>query len=314
MRHPCLLVLTLLLACDPTGIEDAEPVELTLRLKLAGGRNVGASPARVFVYSDSAPVPRAFALPENGEPCTLTATPVTVCTMSVPRYGHVSLIVSEPEPAVFVRLAPQSVQDTVRDGRFVEFTDWTECANRTDRGVCVIRPSGNATVEANFQLMQQVSVYQIGVASMDYVALAEFPTLRVPPVNDNILDYAGCRRVLNPPAAPCDSVRMVGEAPYHRFTAFVPRKTIVGMFPMGGVDTDFQGWVGDCIPSGIYGGGVCSLISPDTSGAPIMLTARYSWWQCPGGPSDQDRGGCALRGVDALTSVKRNEGQTPASR
>lgn len=304
MRHTRSLVLSLLLACDPTGIEDAEQVELTIRLKLAGDRNVGASPARVFVFADTAPVPRAFALPENGEPCAFTSTPVTVCTFSISRFSHVSLIVHESDPAVFVRLAPQSMQDTVRDGRFVEFTDWTECAKRQDRGVCQFRLSRGMTVEANFQLMQQVSVYQVGAASMDYVTIAEYPTLQVPPVNDNVLDYAGCRRVLSG-GFPCDDVRMVGETPYHRFTAFVPRKTVVGMFPMGGEDTEFQGWVGDCILSGVYGGGVCSVISPDSAGPPIMLTARYSWWQCADGPSDTDRGGCSLRGVDTFVSAKR---------
>ena len=304
MRHTCLLVLSLLLACDSTGIEDAEPTELTLRLKLAGDRDVGASPARVFVYADTAAVPRAYALPENGEPCVLTTTPVTVCTMTIPRFSYISLVVHEPEPAVFVRFAPQSVQDTVRDGRFVEFTNWTECAKPTDRGVCEFRLVRTTTVEANFKLMQQVSVYQIGAASMDYITSAEFPTLQVPAVNDNILDYAGCRRVLNG-GFPCDSVRAVGEIPHHRFTAFVPRKTIVGMFPMAGADTDFQGWVGDCIPSYIYGGGVCSLISPDTTRGPIMLTARYSWWQCPDGPADRDWGGCARKGVDEFVSAKR---------
>jgi hypothetical protein len=313
MRHTCLLVLTLLLACDSSGLGDDEPVELTLRLTLAGDRNVGASPARVFVYSDTGPVPRAYALPENGEPCTLTTTPVTVCTMSVPKFSYVSLVVHEPEPAVFVRFAPQSVQDTVRDGRFVEFTHWTDCAKDTDRGVCEVRASRDIAVEANFQLMQQVSVYQIGAASMDYITMTEFPTLQVPPVNDNILDYAGCRRVLNG-GFPCDDVRMVGEMPHHRFTAFVPRGTIVGMFPMAGEDTEFQGWVGNCIPSSIYGGGVCSLISPDTSGAAIMLTARYSWWHCPDGPYDRDRGGCSLRGVDQLILPKRNENLASPSR
>lgn len=300
MRHVPLLVLTLL-ACDSTGIGDGEPVDLTVRIKLAGDRNVGPSPARVFVFADSQPVPRAYALPGNGDVCELTTTPVTTCTFSIPRYSHVSLIVHEPDPAVFVRLAPQSAQDTVRDGRFVEFTQWTECGNAEDRGVCQIRLSGPTTIEANFQLMQQVSVYQIGAASMDYVAIAEFPTLQVPPVNDNILDYAGCRRVLTG-GSPCDAVRMVGDAPFHRFTAFVPRKTIVGMFSARGIDSEFQEWVGECIPSGLYGPGVCSLISPDTAGAPILITARYTWWQCPDGLSDRDLGGCSLRGGSFLSA------------
>jgi hypothetical protein len=304
MRRVPVLVLTLLLACDSTGIDDGEPVDLTVRIKLAGDRNVGPSPARVFVYADSASVPRAYALPENGDVCALTTTPVTTCTFSIPRYSHVSLIVHEPDPAVFVRLAPQAVQDTVRDGRFVEFTHWTECADAEDRGVCQLRLSDATTIEANFQLMQQVSVYQVGAASMDYVTIAELPTLQVPPVNDNVLDYAGCRRMLSG-GGPCDAVRMLGEVPFHRFTAFVPRKTIVGMFSSRGVDTEFQAWVGDCIPSDLYGRGVCSLISPDTAGAAIMLTARYSWWQCPDRLSDVDLGGCSLRGVDPFYAKHR---------
>ena len=306
MRHFPWLVLSLLLvlACDSTGIQDGEPTDLTVRVTLAGDRNVGPSPARVFVYADSVPVPRAYALPGDGEVCALTTTPVTTCTFSIPRYSHVSLIVHEPDPAVFVRLAPQSPQDTVRDGRFVEFTNWTECESSEDRGVCQIRLSSPTTIEANFQLMQQVSVYQIGAASMDYVTLAGFPTLQVPPVNDNVLDYAGCRRLLSG-GARCDAVRMVGEVPFHRFTAFVPRKTTVGMFSARGVDTEFQAWVGDCIESGLYGRGVCSLISPETTGAPILITARYSWWQCPDGVSDVDVGGCSLRGVDPFIASRR---------
>ena len=299
MRRAQLWVLLALMACDPTGIEDAGQVELTLRLKLAGDRNVGPTAASVFAFADTAPVYRGLAFPEFAEPCGLTTTPVTTCTLSVPRYSYVTLIVAEPDPAVVVRFAPQSAQDTVRDGRYVEFNDWTECPDRSERGVCVVRARENMIVEGNFQLMQQVSVYQTGVASMDYVTIAAAPTLKVPAENYNILDLAGCRRVLSPPAAPCDSVRLVGEVPYHRFTAYVPRETIVAMFPQRGVDTQFQGWTGNCIPSHFYGGGVCSLISPDTAGAPIILTARYSWWQCPNGPSDRDRGGCALRGVES---------------
>jgi hypothetical protein len=88
---------------------------------------------------------------------------------------------------------------------------------------------------------------------------------------------------------------MVGDAPYHRFTAIVPRQTIVGMFSAAGLATEFVRWDGPCIPSSHYGTGVCSLISPDTSGAPILLTARYTWWDCAAGPSDWNTGGCLLR-------------------
>jgi hypothetical protein len=295
--HPAriLLAIACLAACDPTGVGEVETVELTLRLKLAGEHDVGATPGRIHVFADTVEVPRAFAFPENAESCVLATTPVTVCTFAVPRYGPVSLIASEPDPAVVVRFAPEATQDTVRDGRFVEFIGWTECPDRTERGLCVIRPQGDIAIEANFQLLQQVTVYQTGAARMDYVTIAAAPTLKVPAQNDNILNLAGCRRVLNPPTVPCDSLRLVGDAPYHRFTAYVPRQTIVGMFPVGGAQTEFHRWDGNCILSGLYGGGVCSLISPDTSGAPILLTARYSWWQCASGPSDRDTGNCVLR-------------------
>lgn len=285
-----------LAGCESTGVGEVEKVDLALRLQLAGGRDVGPTPARVYVFTDSEPVPRGFARPADAaEECLLATTPVTTCTFAVPRRGPVTLIVAEPDPAVSVRFAPSSPQDTVRDGRYVEFTGWTDCPDATDRGHCVVRPNGSQMIEGNFQLMQQVAVYQTGAARMDYVTFAAAPTLKVPAQNYNILDLAGCRRVLNPPAAPCDAIRLVGNEPYHRLSAFVPRQTIVGMFPVEGLLTEFVRWDGDCIPSGRYGGGVCSLISPDTSGAPILLTVRYTWWDCPTGPSDRDNGNCTLR-------------------
>lgn len=287
-----------LVACEPTGIDEGDTVELTLRVRLAGGRDVGPTPGRVYVFSEEQPVPRAFAFPEFAEECVLATTPVTTCTFAVPRYTTLSLIAAEPDPAVVVRFAPESPDDTVRDGRYVEFTEWTECPDRAERGLCVLPANRDVTIEANFQLLQQVSVYQVGVALLDYAAISAAPTLKVPAENDNILDLAGCRRVLNNPgAAPCDDIRLVGSAPYHRLTAYVPRATIFGMFSAPAPETEFQEWQGACIPSGLYGPATCSLISPDTAGAPIRITVRYSWWECPGGPRERNTGSCELRGV-----------------
>ncbi len=299
-RVPSVSVLALagvaaLSGCDPVGVDGTDTVALTLRLQLAGGRDVGATPARVYVFSDSGAVPRGIAFPRDGEVCVLDTTPLTTCTLDVPRYSTITLIAAEPDPAVSVRFAALSAQDTVRDGRYVEFTGWTECPDRAERGLCVIEPSGDFTIEANFQMMQQVTIYQTGVALMDYITIAAAPTLKVPAQNDNILDLAGCRRVLNPPAVPCDAVRIVDDEPWHRFTAWVPRQTIVGMFPIGGAQTEFIRWDGACIPSSLYHLGVCSLITPDASGPPILLTARFDWWDCPSGPSDRDLGGCTQR-------------------
>lgn len=215
-----------------------------------------------------------------------------------------SLLAADPDPAVFVRFAPASPQDTVRDGRYVEFTRWTECPERAERGLCVVKATTGLTIEANFQLMQQVSVYQTGAGRMDYVTFPPGPSLKVPAENFSILELAGCRRQLPSLTAPCDSVRMVGDSPYHRFTAYVPRKTIVGMIPVPGVATEFARWDGDCIPS-IYGAGVCSIISPDTVLGPIVLTVRFSWWSCPKGPSDRDTGGCVLHEVFNSKSDER---------
>ena len=128
--------------------------------------------------------------------CVLATTPVTTCTVTVPRLSTVSLVAAEPDGAVFVRLTPQSPQDTVRDGRYVEFTGWTECDDRAERGLCVIRPSSSVTIEGNFQLMQQVTIYQTGAARMEYRLYSAGPTLKVPAENYNILDYAGCQRDL----------------------------------------------------------------------------------------------------------------------
>jgi hypothetical protein len=302
-----LLVAGLVLAaCEPTGVEDVEPVSLTLRLKLAGDRDLGATSARIYVYAESVAVPRAQAFPDFGDECVFATTPVTVCTFSVPRRGTVTLMAAEPDPAVVARFSAESPTDTVRDGRYVEFTGWSECPDTAERGMCVIKPKSDLTIEANFQLLQQISVYQTGAARMDYVTFAAAPTLKVPAENYNILDYAGCRRVFEY-GPPCDSVRLVGDAPYHRFTAYVPRKTIFSMFPLAGAATEFARWDGYCIPSAIYPTGTCSVISPDTSGAPILLVVRYSWWRCPSGPSDRNTGGCVLQEV---FNPRRN-GQRP---
>lgn len=288
-----------LAACEASGVDEEDTIELTLRVRLAGGRDMGPTPGRIYVFSEAQSVPRAFAFPELAEECVLVTTPVTTCTFAVPRYTTLSLIAAEPDPAVVVRFAPQSPDDTLRDGRYVEFTGWTECPDRAERGLCVLPANRDVTIEANFQLLQQVSVYQIGVALMDYAAISAAPTLKVPAENGNVLDLAGCRRVLLNPgnAVPCDDIRLVGGAPYHRLTAYVPRATIFGMFTAPAPETQFQGWQGACIPSGLFGPQVCSLISPDTSGAPILITVRYSWWECPGGPRERNTGSCEQRGI-----------------
>jgi hypothetical protein len=306
MRPDRLLLACLLcFACAPTGVDEEDLVEVTVRLKLTGNRDVGATPGRVWVFVDSQAVPRALAFPDFGDPCVLAVTPVSSCTISVPRYSYVSLIASEPDPAVVVRFAPQSPQDTVRDGRYVEFTGWTSCPNQTERGQCAVRVRDSTTIEGNFQLMQQVSVYQTGAATMDYVTFAAAPTLKVPAENINILDFAGCRRLFTTQQQdPCDSIRMMGQTPYHRFTAYVPRKTIVAMFPVAGLETEFQSWEGSCILSGVFWPGVCSLISPDTSGTAIVLTARYSWWQCGSSVTDRNSPGCELRGVEPRATAR----------
>jgi hypothetical protein len=293
------IFLLLLLACEPTAVEDQEMVELTLRLEVRDGRDIGSTLGKIYVFTDSQPVYRAAAFPELGEACSLTTTPVTTCTFMVPRRGPVTLFAHEPEPAVVVRFTPASSQDTVRDGRYVEFTGWNECPERTERGVCVVRPSSDLTIRAQFQRLQQITFYQTGVARMDYLMFSTGPTLRVPALNDNILDQVGCRRGdAWPISFTCDSLRLVGDQPHHRITGYVGRQTIIGIFSKPGATTEIVDWDGPCIPSSLYGRGVCSLISPDSSGAPIFITINYTWWECPSGPSERDTGGCAYRGLD----------------
>lgn len=289
--------LTVLLAAALAACESAAPanetVELTLAVELAGGRDVGATPGRIHVFVDSLPLSRGEAGFATGQTCTLATTPVTTCTFTVPRFLPVTLVATEPDPAVSVRLAAQAVADTVRDGRYVEFTGWEQCPDAVERGVCVVRPQGDASVRALFQLMQQVTVYQVGAARMDYATIPAAPTLKLPATALNILDLAGCRRVLQY-GAPCDPVREIGDAPFHRFTAWVPRQTIVAMFPVGGLETLFSHWAGPCIPASLYALGTCSLISPDVSGPPILLTVHFQWWNCPDGPRERNTGTCQL--------------------
>ncbi|HEX9563319.1 MAG TPA: hypothetical protein VF981_05080 [Gemmatimonadaceae bacterium] len=290
-------------------VDDGDTLEITVHIALSGGWDVGSTPGRIYLFSDLQPVPRHAAFPDGSPFCSLDATPIKSCTFAVPRGRTVTLMATEGDPAVFVRLAPASSQDTVRDGHFVEFTGWTDCPDAADRGMCVLRPTSAMSVEANYQLMQQVTVYQTGAARMDWITFAPAPMLKVPAESDNILDLAGCRRVFTPPAAPCDSVRLIGQEPFHRFTALVPRQTIVGMFPVPGAQTAFVRWDGSCILSDVFPTGTCSLISPSVSGPPILLTLRFQWWDCPGGPSDQDIPGqaCVLRGgtVEEETEGRR---------
>jgi hypothetical protein len=289
---PAILLL-LPLACSPAATESTT-MDLTVRIQLAGNQVVGSTPGRVYVFDELDAVPRHAAIPQGAKSCALTVTPVTTCTIPVTRGRTVTLIAVESSPAVFVRLAPADPADTVRDGQFVEFTGWSACSELLDRGTCVLAPN-TTSVDATYQLMNQVTVYQTGAASMDWVTIAEDPPLRIPPEADNILNQAGCRGRLNF-SEPCDQVRLIGAEPWHRFTAFVPRGAIVGMFPDDGAATTFLRWDGSCVLSGLYGGGVCSLIVPETSGDPIVLTLRYEWWDCPGGPRENDIGGCVLRG------------------
>jgi hypothetical protein len=294
-RHSLLAVLLGPLACSSPSGTDSDTIDLTVRITLAGNRNVGTTAARIYVFEGVAGVQRASADTRGAQSCALDVTPVTTCTIPVSSGSTVTLIAVESSPAVFVRLEPAAPPDTVPDGDFVEFLGWSSCADLLDRGTCVLAPNGRS-IEATYQLMNQVTVYQTGAAAMDYVTIADPAVLplRIPPENFNILNQAGCRGRLNF-GPPCDAVRLIGDEPWHRFTAFVPRGTIVGMFPSDGAATTFLGWTGDCILSGVYGGGVCSLIAPETSGNPIVLTLRYEWWDCPGGPRDNDAGGCVLR-------------------
>ena len=108
--------------------------------------------------------------------CTLATTPVTTCTFDVPRFQPVTLVATEPDPAVSVRFAAQAASDTDRDGRYVEFIGWNQCPEAVERGLCVLRPPAATEIVARFQLMQQVTVYQVGVARMDYVTISAAPT------------------------------------------------------------------------------------------------------------------------------------------
>jgi hypothetical protein len=279
-------VLAAVAACSSATGDEAHDV--TVRLRLAGGRNIGSTLGKVYAYTGTQGIRRVAATPQAGSACTMSQTPETTCTVEILPGEVVTLIAVEPDPAVFVRLEPRSTQDTVPDPRYVEFREWTGCPSATEAGVCVIEPGDNTTIDATFQLMQQVTVYQTGAARMDWIVNTTGPMLKVPAESDNLLDLAGCRRVLNPPAAPCDSVRLIGDEPWHRFTAYVPGGSVVGMFPVDGAGTQFLGWDGDCTLSGTYGGGVCSLITPEVSGDPILLTLRYQWWDCGGVPSDAD--------------------------
>src|SRR5262245_17084308 len=112
MRVSRLLILlaATALACEPLTGED-DTVEVTLRLKLQQGYDVGPTPGKVFIYSDTMAIFRALANPYGAvKVCSLAKTPVTTCTVSVPRFNKVSLVAVEPDPAIVVSVAPRSDQ------------------------------------------------------------------------------------------------------------------------------------------------------------------------------------------------------------
>lgn len=291
-----LAVASVALSCSASFEE--EPYELTLRIRLHGDKSVGSTPARIYFYDAEAGVPRFAVIPQGARSCALTVTPETICHFTVQPGRVVTLIATESDPGVESRIALASPDDTVRSGGHIEFLGWSECQELLDRGACVLK-TGTRSVEATYQLMTQVVIYQTGVSYLDWLTFGGSPMLKVPPNPDNILDGLGCQSRLQF-SGPCDDLRFFDDEPRHRYTIHLSRGMVLGVFPFDAANAHFIRWDGDCLLSQAYPGGPCSIVAPDTAALePIVLTLRHEWWDCPEGPREQDIGFCILRGADA---------------
>lgn len=282
-------------ACEsPT--DENSTVRLTIRMRLrASTQDVGPAGGAVWIFaSENDPVFRALAHPSFGISCPMTTTPVTVCEEEVPANATYSFLAAEPDPAIFGQFGPPEDADTLPRAQYVSFAQWKGCDAEPERGTCVVDRSGDIEIEAEFQYLTPVVVYQIGAARFDYLTFQPLPSLKVPAQAKNLIDGAGCHGLLQPVPLRCDTVHMVGAESRRRLVAFVPRLTTFELRPSGGFHTNFVDW---SVPCGIVldeSGCVIRTPAADTSGTPVRMTFRYEYWDCPSGPSDRDLGGCAF--------------------
>src|SRR5690606_12216884 len=140
------------------------------------------------------------------------------------------------------------------------------------RGTCVVDRSGDIQIDAEFQYLTPVVVYQIGAARFDYLAFHPIPMLKVPAQAENLLNAAGCRRMAQTPPVHGDTVHLVGAEPRRRFVAFVPRLTTFEFFPGDGFQTSFVDWMDPC--GTVFDESGCLIRTPadDTSGTPMRMT------------------------------------------
>lgn len=290
-----LLVAAIAGACEsPT--DDTSTVTVTVRMRLrATTQDIGPTGAAVWLFAtEDQPVFRALAHPSFGISCPMTTTPVTVCEQEIPPGAVLTLLAAEPDPAIFGTFGPPEDADTIPRPEYVQFAAWQGCDEVPERGTCVVDRSGNVEIEAEFQYLNPVVVYQIGAARFDYLTFQTLPTLKVPAQSENLINGAGCQGLLHEPPIHCDTVRSVGAEPRRRIVAFVPRLTTFELRPSDGFQTNFVDW---SIPCGIVvGESGCVIRSPgdDTTGTAVRITFRYEYWDCPTGPSDRDLGGCAF--------------------
>ena len=271
-------------------------VKVAVHLRLRGSRPVpGPISGSVLVYHAPGGIPRSQISNSPDGTCTFDSSPTTTCEFSVPRNTTVTFIAVESNPSLIESFRAAQTSDTVRTGQYVEFAAWGAGCTEIERGACTIYAHNDVSASAEFDLMTQVTVYQIGAARLDYAIIAPIVPLTVPVQSSNILDGLGCSRLVTvPDGMPCDSVHAVGGSPFHRLTVYLTRNSALVLLPNDGAATNFREWGNGCgIFVGTYG---CELVFTvrDTTGAPFVATLKYEYWQCAAGPSDHDLGGCTL--------------------
>lgn len=287
------------LACGAATSPGAgEQVTIRIQLHLDGETaDRPATLARILAYAGKDTLSRSLIALKGGSLCALDHTPDVTCEYPIPKGRSVTLIAAEGPGDVDGDLRAPDPADTAHSTTFVQFVGYSpNCVSTGESGACAFVANDDVTVRAEFRYMTQVVVYQIGAAALDFYLAAATPPLRLP--GDGVIDIdgVGCSLIAESLPRHCDSVRMIGGDPVHRFTIRLPRNSMALVVPGDGAQTFFRGWDGPCLSSA---GGIDCLVSTssgDTAGTPIVLTLKYEYWQCPSGVSDHDDppGSCTL--------------------
>ena len=301
------LIVTPLIAvaasCWSSGITEneagVEEVSVNVVMRVRGNHaNLGPIDAHVFVYASDFPVSRGAATVAGSQVCSFGTATSKSCSLKVPRGSVVTLLAAEGRPGIATTVHPEEPGDTTHSGQFVEFANWVNCTEEVEPGSCLLTANSDESVGAEFDVMTEIVVYQVGSARMDYLIAAPKPALRIPDEPVNALHGRGCALIQTHPfeLIGCTALVRAGSTPVRRLTAHVSRGSSMAMRTLPGEATTIKEWTPVCAYHFYSNGcGIVLAVAPDSTAPVIRYTLWYDYWQCPTGPEDRDTGtGCVL--------------------